>query len=252
MLVSETPVEVNERGFMIDPCHWSPGAARFLAHRQGLADWPQGLTNDHWRVIEYMRAYYDATGNVPSLRYTCRELGLTKRQLSRLFPGGLMTARRISGLPDRRRASSRGELSRAQRLLTGNWWKRLTDPGFKHETREKTSRALSGPATVRSGKVRQAMTPTQTPDLLQVALLHWIDQGMEIGPEPGRWPLETRPLRSVAGAKCREYIIAELWECTEPLPDAYCDQLEIPRGSTYGDAVRKIWREHLGEEEIAS
>ena len=62
----------------------------------------------------------------------------------------------------------------------------------------------------------------------------------------------TFPLRTVAGAKCREYIIAELWECTEPLPDAYRDRLRMPRGSTYGDAVRKVWREHLGEEQLAS
>jgi tRNA 2-thiouridine synthesizing protein E len=124
--VRETPVEVNERGFMTDLSQWTPGAALFLARRQGLKDWPRELTSDHWRVIDYMRTYYEATGNAPSLRYTCRALGLTKKQFSRLFPGGLMTVRRISGLPGARRSATEREVSIAQQLMTRNWWERLT------------------------------------------------------------------------------------------------------------------------------
>jgi TusE/DsrC/DsvC family sulfur relay protein len=129
-VVWETPVEVNERGFMIDPSQWTPGAALYLARRQGLRDWAHELTSDHWRVIDYMRSYYEATGNAASLRYTCNALGLTKRQFSRLFPGGLMTARRISGLPGTRRYGNGRELSIAQQLLTRNWWERLMEAEF--------------------------------------------------------------------------------------------------------------------------
>jgi TusE/DsrC/DsvC family sulfur relay protein len=130
--VEEIPVDVNERGFMTDLSQWTPGAALFLARRQGLEGWPQELSDDHWRVIDFMRSYYDATGNAPSLRYTCKALGLAKRRFSRLFPGGLMTARRISGLPGPRRVANRRELSIAQQLLTVNWWERLTQPDFRH------------------------------------------------------------------------------------------------------------------------
>jgi TusE/DsrC/DsvC family sulfur relay protein len=152
-LVEETPVEVNERGFMTDLSQWSPRVAWFLARRQGLADWPRELTSDHWRVMDYMRAYYGATGNAPSLRYTCRALGLTKRQFSRLFPGGLMTARRISGLPGPRRAGNRRELSKAQQLLTGNWWERLTHPGIQDTDAGRPSRVLPTPrAPARSSR----------------------------------------------------------------------------------------------------
>jgi TusE/DsrC/DsvC family sulfur relay protein len=132
-VVWETPVEVNERGFMIDPSQWTPGAALYLARRQGLRDWAHELTSDHWRVIDYMRSYYEATGNAASLRYTCNALGLTKRQFSRLFPGGLMTARRISGLPGTRRYGNGRELSIAQQLMTRNWWERLTDAEFEDD-----------------------------------------------------------------------------------------------------------------------
>jgi len=124
--VPETPVQVNERGFMTNPSEWTPGVAWFLARCQGVTDWPREFTNEHWRVIEYTRAYHRATGNAPSLRHTCRALTLTKKRFSRLFPGGPMTVRRIAGLPGPRRSASGRELSLAQRLLSGDWWEHLT------------------------------------------------------------------------------------------------------------------------------
>lgn len=119
--VRESPVEVDVRGFMTDPSQWTPGAALFLARHQGLRDWPRELASDHWRVIDFMRTYHQTTGNAPSLRYTCRALGLTKKQFSRLFPGGVMTVRRMSGLPGPRKAANKRE-----RLLTRDWWTILT------------------------------------------------------------------------------------------------------------------------------
>jgi tRNA 2-thiouridine synthesizing protein E len=142
--VQETPVEVNERGFMIDLAQWTQGVALYLARRQGLPNWPQELTGDHWRVVDYMRVYYNATGNAPSLRYTCRALDLTKRQFSRLFPGGLMTARRMSGLPGPRRAANRRELSIAQQLLARNWWEQLTSVEPEDDTKGRKSRVMTG------------------------------------------------------------------------------------------------------------
>lgn len=142
--VQEMPVEVNERGFMTDLSQWTPGAALYLARRQGLRDWPRELTSDHWRVVDYMRVYYNATGNAPSLRYTCRALDLTKRQFSRLFPGGLMTARRISGLPGPRRAANRRELSIAAQLMARNWWEQLTSVEPEDEVKGRKSRVMAG------------------------------------------------------------------------------------------------------------
>jgi TusE/DsrC/DsvC family sulfur relay protein len=139
----ETPVEVNERGFMLDLSQWTPGAALYLARRQGLDNWPRGFTSEHWRVIEYTRAYFHATGNAPSLRFTCKALSLTKKQFSRLFPGGLATVRRISGLPGPRRSANRRELSAAQQLLTANWWERLTRPAFQSDDEGTNSPVLA-------------------------------------------------------------------------------------------------------------
>jgi TusE/DsrC/DsvC family sulfur relay protein len=119
--ISETPVEIDERGFMTDPSQWTPGAALFLARRQGVHGWPRELASDHWRVIDFMRTYHQTAGNAPSLRYTCKALGMTKKRFSRLFPGGLTTVRRISGLPGPRKAANRRE-----RLLARDWWGFLT------------------------------------------------------------------------------------------------------------------------------
>ncbi len=85
--------------------------------------------------------------------------------------------------------------------------------------------------------------------ILKLALLHWIEDGMDFYPEPARWPLETRGLRYVAEAILRASILFELRNCPDTLPDSYCDRLQMPRGSTFGQATRKIWREHLGEVE---
>ena len=158
--VQETPVEVNERGFMIDLAQWTQGAALYLARRQGLPNWPQELTGDHWRVVDYMRVYYNATGNAPSLRYTCRALDLTKRQFSRLFPGGLMTARRISGLPGPRRAANRRELSIAQQLLARNWWEQLTSVEPENDVKGRKSRVMTG-ASVRNKASKPQPRPQQ-------------------------------------------------------------------------------------------
>jgi TusE/DsrC/DsvC family sulfur relay protein len=124
--VWERPVEVDERGFMMDPSQWNPGAALYLARRQGITGWPRELVSDHWRVIDFMRTYFEASGNAPSLRYTCRALGFTKKRFSRLFPGGMLTVRRMCGLPGSRTAANRQEVSLAHRLLTRNWWGNLT------------------------------------------------------------------------------------------------------------------------------
>jgi hypothetical protein len=37
-----------------------------------------------------------------------------------------------------------------------------------------------------------------------------------------------------------EWLLGQLWNCTDVLPVGYCDQLDIPKGSTYAQAVRRM------------
>lgn len=43
-------------------------------------------------------------------------------------------------------------------------------------------------------------------------------------------------------------LLPEGWDCAGTRHDVNCDPLRIPRATTYGDALRKISREHLGQE----
>ncbi len=125
-----TPVETNQRGFMRDLSQWSPSVAQFLIHQEGHPKGPHELTSNHWRVIDYVRTHYhpnlaSGNGGKPSLSRIRSDLNLTRGEFSQLFPGGLKSALRISGLPGPRR-SAKVSLSPAQRLRAGDWWGRLT------------------------------------------------------------------------------------------------------------------------------
>ena len=37
-----------------------------------------------------------------------------------------------------------------------------------------------------------------------------------------------------------DWLLGQLWHCTDVLPAGYCDQLDIPKGSTYAQAVRRM------------
>ncbi len=36
------------------------------------------------------------------------------------------------------------------------------------------------------------------------------------------------------------WLLGQLWDCTDVLPVGYCNQLELPQGSTYAQAVRRM------------
>lgn len=88
--------EVDEEGFLLKPETWSKEVAQILAQKE----MPKGLTEEHWKVIDYMRQYYLRTGSVPPLRMLSRDVGLSLRNIRELFPNGLTYgACRLAGLP---------------------------------------------------------------------------------------------------------------------------------------------------------
>jgi dissimilatory sulfite reductase related protein len=61
---------------------------------------PEGLTDDHRKIIEYMRQYYAGMGTVPPVRMLSRRTGLSLREMRRLFPNGLSKgACKFAGIP---------------------------------------------------------------------------------------------------------------------------------------------------------
>lgn len=67
------------------------------------------------------------------------------------------------------------------------------------------------------------------PKHLRDALLAWLDQPREtirVSGQEGRWRAER--------------LVEELWTSTDTLPGDVCERFGLPRGCTYGHAVRLI------------
>ncbi len=89
--------EVDVRGFLIRPEDWDEYYAAYRAFDMKI---PGGrLTDDHWRVIRFMRSQYTATGEIPNIYETCEKNGLSLNELEKLFPDGYHRgAVKIAGL----------------------------------------------------------------------------------------------------------------------------------------------------------
>jgi tRNA 2-thiouridine synthesizing protein E len=88
--------EVDEDGFLEDPTIWSDDVAKDFALTEAVAD----LTEDHWKVVRYLRNYYLEFGIAPMIRKLCKETGFKLNQIYELFPSGpAKGACKIAGLP---------------------------------------------------------------------------------------------------------------------------------------------------------
>jgi tRNA 2-thiouridine synthesizing protein E len=57
------------------------------------------LTDDHWRVINFLRKRFEETGTVPTVYETCEENRIELENLESLFPDGYHRgAVKVSGL----------------------------------------------------------------------------------------------------------------------------------------------------------
>lgn len=84
-------------GFFEDADDWSEEAAGVLAREAGLTR----LTDEHRRVLRFLRDYYYQNGRAPLNKKLREGLGMNMREIERLFPGGVKYgARRLAGLPN--------------------------------------------------------------------------------------------------------------------------------------------------------
>jgi TusE/DsrC/DsvC family sulfur relay protein len=87
----------DEEGFFVDPDDWSEEAADVLARESGL----DTITDNHWRVLFFLREYYFGNGRAPLNRQLKTGLGMSLLALENLFPSGIKKgARRLAGLPN--------------------------------------------------------------------------------------------------------------------------------------------------------
>lgn len=86
----------NDEGFFADPNQWTEAMAPELAKAEGIDE----LTEDHWRVIKFMRSEFFAKGTGPTVRMLGKTSGLSVKELYQLFPKGpAKVAAKIAGIP---------------------------------------------------------------------------------------------------------------------------------------------------------
>jgi tRNA 2-thiouridine synthesizing protein E len=94
--LATTSVEVNDEGFFVDPTQWTEAMAPDLARAEGI----DPLTEEHWRVIRFMRKEYFEKGTGPTVRSLGKTSGVSVKELYQLFPKGpAKIAAKIAGIP---------------------------------------------------------------------------------------------------------------------------------------------------------
>jgi TusE/DsrC/DsvC family sulfur relay protein len=89
-------VDVDEDGFIEDPAVWNENLAVELAKVEDV----EALTEDHWKIINYLRNYFQQFGIAPMIRKLCKETGYDLKTIYVLFPSGpAKGACKVAGLP---------------------------------------------------------------------------------------------------------------------------------------------------------
>jgi len=77
-------IDVDEDGFMQEPEQWNEEVAKALATTEGV----ENLTDEHWKLVHYLREYYLKYGIAPMIRKLCKETGFPLKKVYELFPSG--------------------------------------------------------------------------------------------------------------------------------------------------------------------
>ena len=89
-------LEIDEDGFIQDPASWDQAVATDLAKTEGVDE----MTEDHWKVVNYLRDYYLQYNMAPMIRKLCKQTGFKLKEIYDLFPSGPgKGACKVAGLP---------------------------------------------------------------------------------------------------------------------------------------------------------
>ncbi len=87
---------LDDDGFLQQPELWDAAVALALAQTDGVSE----LTDGHWKVINYIRDYYQQHELAPMIRRMVKETGCSLREIYELFPSGpAKGACKVAGLP---------------------------------------------------------------------------------------------------------------------------------------------------------
>ena len=102
IVINGREIETDAEGYLARLDDWSEDIASQLAQQDNLP-----LTEDHWTLLNWIRAYYQENGTAPNLRIMQKllkeDLGeewSDKKRLFELFPYGLAKqGARYAGMP---------------------------------------------------------------------------------------------------------------------------------------------------------
>ncbi|MDD3731495.1 MAG: TusE/DsrC/DsvC family sulfur relay protein [candidate division Zixibacteria bacterium] len=87
---------VDTEEFLLDYNEWDENFARGMAPKVGIIS---GLSEDHWKIIYFIRDTFKKTGKCPLVYETCRMNRLHLEELKKLFPSGyLRGACKLTGI----------------------------------------------------------------------------------------------------------------------------------------------------------
>jgi tRNA 2-thiouridine synthesizing protein E len=88
--------QLDNDGFLTEMSGWNREMAHELARRNDLGP----LTDDHWKIIDFVREYYQEYGIGPPIVSIGKATGMKASRVCELFPCGVARgAYRLAGLP---------------------------------------------------------------------------------------------------------------------------------------------------------
>ena len=96
-----TEIEVDEDGFIQEPDKWNKEVAEDLGKIEAQ-DLPgeDKMSEDHWKVVDYIRNYFLEYEIAPPVRMVTRKSGMDLKKVYQLFPKGPAAGVcKVAGLP---------------------------------------------------------------------------------------------------------------------------------------------------------
>ena len=87
---------VDEDGFIDDYKNWNESWVKYVKHIEGIEE----LTDEHKKIIQVLREYYEKNGIAPMVRVLSKVTGFKLKHIYELFPSGPgKGACKMAGLP---------------------------------------------------------------------------------------------------------------------------------------------------------
>lgn len=95
--VSGKKVMLDEDSFMQNPEVWDEHVAEWMAKNlEGI----EKLSEEHWKVLKYLRNYWETYGACPPIRMLTKSTGTNLERMYELFPDGpAHGACKVAGAP---------------------------------------------------------------------------------------------------------------------------------------------------------